>query len=157
MKFLQKCKRNLLRIKEIKFWEKWAIFQAKEHKNPKANFIREIWSHVQCSSGRSVPYLGESWIIWEKWHRYGLSWQWLVVHNNIYHPMQIFLPLIGWEPSLSYKLNNCLQIMVCSCAMSSNCVWLCYGSILSLVWFLSSFVLISLSYITYQKTKENTN
>ena len=124
--------------KKIEFWEKWTIFQAKEHKSPKVNFIWEIWSHVQLS-GRLVPYLGDSWIIWEKWHRYGHSWQWLVVHNNIYHLMQIFRPLIGWESTM-WPTNNCLQIMVCLCAMSSNCVWLCYGSILSLVYFLSSFV-----------------
>ena len=147
MKFLQNCPRNLPRIiKKIEFWEKWAIFQVKEHKNPKANFIWEIWLHVQWS-GRWVPYLEDSRIIREKWHRYGHSWQWLVVHNNIYHPMQIFLPLIGREPTI-WATNNCLQIMVCSCAMSSNCVWLCHGSISRLVYFLSSFVLISyLSYI----------
>ena len=30
---------------------------------------------------------------------------------------------IGREPT-TWPANNCLQIMVCSCAMPSNCVWL---------------------------------
>ena len=34
-----------------------------------------------------------------------------------------FFLFIGWKPS-TWPANNCLQIMVCSCAMSSNCVWL---------------------------------
>ena len=38
-----------------------------------------------------------------------------------YHSKQIFL--IGREPT-TWSANNCLEIMVCSCAMSSNCVWL---------------------------------
>ena len=34
-----------------------------------------------------------------------------------------FLFRIGREPT-SWPANNCLQIMVCSCAMSFNCFWL---------------------------------
>ena len=40
-----------------------------------------------------------------------------------YHSKQIFLSLSGREPT-TWPANNCLQIMVCSCAMPSNCVWL---------------------------------
>ena len=35
-----------------------------------------------------------------------------------------FLQVIGRKPT-TWPANNCLQIMVCSCTMSSNCVWLC--------------------------------
>ena len=34
-----------------------------------------------------------------------------------------FFLFIGLEPT-AWPANNCLQIMVCSCATSSNCVWL---------------------------------
>ena len=34
-----------------------------------------------------------------------------------------FFLFIGREPTM-WPANNCLQIMVCSCAMPSNCVWL---------------------------------
>ena len=34
-----------------------------------------------------------------------------------------FFLFIGREPT-TWPANNCLQIMVCSCAMPSNCVWL---------------------------------
>ena len=51
-----------------------------------------------------------------------------------YHLKQIFLSfhcifsiflnkLETWEPT-TWPANNCLQIMVCSCAMPPNCVWL---------------------------------
>ena len=36
---------------------------------------------------------------------------------------KFFFLFIGWKPT-TWPANNCLQIMVCSCAMSSNCVWL---------------------------------
>ena len=35
--------------------------------------------------------------------------------------MQYFFLFIGWKPT---TWPGCLQIMVCSCALSSNCVWL---------------------------------
>ena len=41
------------------------------------------------------------------------------LHN--YHSLQIFLRIIGRQPT-AWPANNCLQIMVCSCAMSSNFV-----------------------------------
>ena len=44
--------------------------------------------------------------------------------KSIYYSMQIFLPFHGRKPA-TWPADNCLQIMVCSCAMSSNCVWLC--------------------------------
>ena len=34
---------------------------------------------------------------------------------------KLFFLFISWEPTI-WPANNCLQIMVCSCAMSSNCV-----------------------------------
>ena len=34
---------------------------------------------------------------------------------------KFFFLLIGWEPT-TWPANNCLQIMVCSCAMPSNCL-----------------------------------
>ena len=36
---------------------------------------------------------------------------------------KFFFLFNGWEPT-TWPANNCLQIMVCSCAMPSNCVWL---------------------------------
>ena len=36
---------------------------------------------------------------------------------------KFFFLFIGREPT-TWPANNCLQIMVCSCAMPSNCVWL---------------------------------
>ena len=36
---------------------------------------------------------------------------------------KFFFLFIGREPT-TWPVNNCLQIMVCSCAMPSNCVWL---------------------------------
>ena len=36
---------------------------------------------------------------------------------------KFFFLFIGWEPTM-WPANNCLQKMVCSCAMPSNCVWL---------------------------------
>ena len=36
---------------------------------------------------------------------------------------KLFSLSIGREPT-TWPANNCLQIMVCSCAMPSNCVWL---------------------------------
>ena len=36
---------------------------------------------------------------------------------------KFFFLFIGQEPT-TWPANNCLQIMVCSCAMPSNCVWL---------------------------------
>ena len=43
--------------------------------------------------------------------------------NWSYHTMQFFFLFISREPA-TWPANNCLQIMVCSCAMTSNCVWL---------------------------------
>ena len=43
--------------------------------------------------------------------------------NDYYHSMQIFLPF-HWPKAHHVTCKNCLQIIVCSCAMSSNCVWL---------------------------------
>ena len=36
---------------------------------------------------------------------------------------KLFFLFIGWEPT-TWPAGNGLQIMVCSCAISSNCVWL---------------------------------
>ena len=36
---------------------------------------------------------------------------------------KVFFLFIGWEPT-TWSANNCLQIMVCLCAMWSNYVWL---------------------------------
>ena len=36
---------------------------------------------------------------------------------------KFFFLFIGWEPT-TWPATNCPQIMVCSCAMPSNCVWL---------------------------------
>ena len=40
-----------------------------------------------------------------------------------YHSKQLFISFIGKEPTM-WPANNCLQIIVCSCTMLSNCVWL---------------------------------
>ena len=39
-------------------------------------------------------------------------------------PCKLFFLYIGQEP-FTCAANNCLHIKVCSCAVSSNCVWLC--------------------------------
>ena len=36
---------------------------------------------------------------------------------------KFFFLFIGWEPT-TWPASNCLQRMVCSCAMPFNCVWL---------------------------------
>ena len=38
-------------------------------------------------------------------------------------PCKFFLLYIGQEP-VTWAANNCLHIKVCSCVMSSNCIWL---------------------------------
>ena len=43
--------------------------------------------------------------------------------QSIYHWCRFFFLFIGREPT-TWPANNCLQIMVCSCSLSSNCVWL---------------------------------
>ena len=46
-------------------------------------------------------------------------------NNFIYPSMQMFLPFpfVCREPT-TWPANNCLQIMVCSCAMPFKCFWL---------------------------------
>ena len=53
------------------------------------------------------------------------GWFWVYFWCNIfyYHSMKIFLPF-HWPKAHHVTANNFLQIMVCSCAMSSNCVLL---------------------------------
>ena len=46
-----------------------------------------------------------------------------VDNNFYYYSKQIFLSF-HWPRAYHVTCNNCLQIMVCSCAMPSNCVWL---------------------------------
>ena len=43
--------------------------------------------------------------------------------SNYHHFKQIFFLFIGLEPTM-WPANNYRQIMVCSCATLSNCVWL---------------------------------
>ena len=47
---------------------------------------------------------------------------WMNNNANIIQSKFFFL-FIGREPT-TWPANNCLQIMVCSCAMPSNCAWL---------------------------------
>ena len=47
----------------------------------------------------------------------------LPLHKLYYHSKQIFSLFIGRQPT-TWPANNCIQIMVCSCAMPSNCVWM---------------------------------
>ena len=48
------------------------------------------------------------------------SWNNYIVN---YHLMQFFFLFIGREAT-TWPANNCLQIVVCSCTVSPNCVWL---------------------------------
>ena len=54
---------------------------------------------------------------------------WNCIITGILHVTRIiiqskfFFLFIGREPTM-WPANNCLQILVCSCAMLSNCVWL---------------------------------
>ena len=43
--------------------------------------------------------------------------------NIIIIRSKFFFLFVGQEPT-TWPVNNCLQIMICSCAMPSNCVWL---------------------------------
>ena len=47
--------------------------------------------------------------------------EWIIMQIII--QSKFFFLFIGREPT-TWPANNCLQIMVCSCAMPSNCVWL---------------------------------
>ena len=53
--------------------------------------------------------------------------QWLLQHFFflilIIIRSNFFFLFIGQEPT-TWLANNCIQIMICSCAMPSNCVWL---------------------------------
>ena len=46
----------------------------------------------------------------------------LQVNKCIYHSKQFFLSS-HWREPTTWPTNNYLQIIDCSCAMSSNCVW----------------------------------
>ena len=46
-----------------------------------------------------------------------------ILHNRIIIRCRFFFLFIGREPT-TLPVNDCLQIIVCSCAMTSNCVWL---------------------------------
>ena len=43
--------------------------------------------------------------------------------QSIYHWCGFFFLFTGWEPTM-WPANNCLQVIVCSCSVSSDCVWL---------------------------------
>ena len=51
------------------------------------------------------------WIVW-------LAWKIHIIIRS-----KFFFLFIGREPT-TWPANNCLQIIVCSCEMPSNCVWL---------------------------------
>ena len=51
----------------------------------------------------------------------GKYFEWIII--SIIIRCKSFFVFIGREPT-TWPANNCLQIMVCSCAMPSNCVWL---------------------------------
>ena len=77
---------------------------------------------ITCSEWfHQVPYLADG-CVYES--RKDLAAYIQRTNNYSYHSMQIFLPF-HWPRAhhVTWK-NNCLQIMVCSCAMSSICVWL---------------------------------
>ena len=46
-----------------------------------------------------------------------------ILHNRIIIRCRFFFLFIGREPT-TLPVNDCLQIIVCSCAMTSTCVWL---------------------------------
>ena len=59
----QYCKQE-----KFKFWgKKRAKSQTKAQKSLRDDFIQQIWWPAQ-ESERSVPYPGDSQIIWESWH-----------------------------------------------------------------------------------------
>ena len=55
----------------------------------------------------------------------GHAWNWLLKPLSLISLIwsKFFFLFIGRKP-FTWPANNCLQIMVCSCTMSSNCVWL---------------------------------
>ena len=80
------------------------------------------------SSGDSVGLLNRTicatvvvinWCITELAHSWWVSIQSIIIQSNFF-----FLFIAGREPTTWHKGSRCLQIMVCSCAMPSNCVWL---------------------------------
>ena len=57
----------------------------------------------------------------EHWTYRSVGYQCITI--RIIFRSKFFFLFIGREPT-TWPANNCLQIMVCSCAMPSNCVWL---------------------------------
>ena len=49
-----------------------------------------------------------------------IEWNQMALH---YYSMQFFFLFICQEP-ITWPANNCQQKIICSCAMSLNCVWL---------------------------------
>ena len=73
------------------------------------------------------------WIIfWKSIKCTQLFFSWATIEDRVklldssilsYHSKQLFISFTGQEPT-TWPANNCLQIIVCSCTMLSNCVWL---------------------------------
>ena len=62
--------------------------------------------------------------VFHAWVSYGhINSVSVTIIKSIIIQSKFFFLFIGWEPT-TWPANNCLQIMVCSCAMPSNSVWL---------------------------------
>ena len=98
----------------------------------------ELWNWVDWSPPTILPGISccikSQWILTIIHLLSGLSrnqflrlrlgkWEDSQKTKSNYHSMQFFFLFIGREPTM-WPANNCLQTIVCSGAMSSNCVWL---------------------------------
>ena len=78
-----------------------------------------------CLLQSDYPFWGYNAVLWVSPRTWGelkksiIAW----ITIRIIIQSKFFFLFIGREPT-TWPANNCLQIMVCSCAMPSNCVWL---------------------------------
>ena len=57
----------------------------------------------------------------------------ITILNRFIIRCKFFFLFIGRKPA-TWPADNCLQVMVCSCAMSSNCVWLVWLRVWLCAW-----------------------
>ena len=119
MLFLQFCNHFFQLIQELK----------------KENFDLKLRLYMEQKE-KEVSHCGVGVLIWSPFRGRGYDWTGVELksimefftevqreNNRPYHSLQIFFLFNGREPT-TWPANNCLQIMVCSCAMSSNFFWL---------------------------------
>ena len=99
----------------------------------KENFDLKLRLYMEQKE-KEVSHCGVGVLIWLPFRGRGKDWTGVLLksimgfftearreNNRPYHSLQIFFLFIGRELT-TWPANNCQQIMVCSCAMSSNFV-----------------------------------